>query len=70
MEDREYTAHEAAEMLNIHLKTVTLYCRQGKLPGARLRLGSRRLGYRIPARAISALLAKGYPDAPPERLPA
>lgn len=56
MEEIHCTAPEAARILGVERSTIVRWCQQGKLPGAHLRLGNRKLGYRIPKSAVYALL--------------
>jgi excisionase family DNA binding protein len=53
MTERWLTVSEAAERLRVGNVTVQRWLRAGKLPGTLL---SRRAGWRIPERAVDALL--------------
>ena len=55
MENQGYTTWEAAELLGISYRTIRRWCSAGKLPGAQLRMGNRRLGWRIPYRLVDEL---------------
>lgn len=55
-----HTSAEAADRLGVHVKTINRWCRRGRLPGAYLALGSRRLGWRVPADLIDLLAEGGY----------
>lgn len=57
METTYYTTAEAARILGTHQKTVAAWARRGRLAGARLRLGSPKLGYEIPRELIDGLKA-------------
>lgn len=52
-EDRELTVKEAAALLRIHPETVREWCRDGRLPHARLL--SRQAGWRIPKADVDAV---------------
>lgn len=49
---REHTTREAASMLGVNERTIIRWIIAGRLPGALLRNGSRKLGWRIPSEAI------------------
>jgi excisionase family DNA binding protein len=62
MTERWLTVSEAAERLRVGNVTVQRWLRAGKLPGTLL---SRRAGWRIPERAVDALLQGEHaPSAP------
>jgi excisionase family DNA binding protein len=69
MDEKQYTTTEAAQALGLHERTVIRYIRRGVLAGARLRYGSRRLGYRIPASSIE-YVRRGGIDEVQDRVPA
>lgn len=52
MEEGFYTVEQAAQMLGVHPRTVYRWCRTGKLADAVLKYGSRKFGFRIPARSV------------------
>ena len=56
MQNEFYTSRQAAALLGLHVKTITRWCRSGKLPGARLSMGNRKLGWRIPISPVEVLL--------------
>ena len=51
----EYDTRSAAFQLKVCKETVIRWCRAGRFPGAYIALGSRKLGWRIPEAAITAL---------------
>ena len=51
----EYDTRAAAFQLKVCKETVIRWCRAGRFPGAYLKLGSRKFGWRIPASAVKAL---------------
>ena len=59
MQNEFYTSRQAAQLLGLHVKTITRWCRSGKLPGARLSMGNRKLGWRIPISPVELLLEGG-----------
>ena len=69
MDTQSYTTTEAAAALGVCQRTVIRWIRSGRLTGASLRLGSRRLGYRIPNTAL-ALLGEMQDEALSKRLSA
>jgi len=60
MTESHLTSAEAAAALGVHQKTVVRWARRGRFPGAVLYLGSRRLGWRIPARSVRFVAHGGY----------
>jgi hypothetical protein len=52
MTEATITSLEASKRLGVHVTTVTRWCQLGKLAGARLRNGSRKLGWQIPALSV------------------
>lgn len=60
MESTLLTTAQAATTLGIHEKTVTRWCREGKLKGAQLHLRSRKMGWRIPKAALVELRGREY----------
>lgn len=67
MEEIMCTSAEAAAQLGVHVQTVNRWCRQGRLPRAYLKAGSRRLGWRIPAGVIDALVKCEEPEERPQQ---
>ena len=55
MQERIYTVAEICQLLDIRKETAIRYCKIGWLPGAYLRHGSVKLGWRIPQSAIDRL---------------
>jgi len=64
MAEEVYTTTQAAELLGVHVKTVVRWCQSGVLAGARIKYGSRKLGWRIPASSIAALQATNAQQLP------
>ena len=60
MERAPHTSAQVASALGVHVKTVNRWARRGRLPGAYLLAGSRRLGWRVPADLLDHLAAGGY----------
>ncbi len=60
--ERVYTVPEAAAQAGVVVPTIYRWIAAGKLPGAYLHYGSRRLGYRIPHSAIVTLRMGGRID--------
>jgi predicted site-specific integrase-resolvase len=56
MEESTVTTQDAAAALAVDPKTIRQWCRLGLLSGAYKRLGSNKLGWRIPRTTIAALL--------------
>lgn len=54
-----FTAAEVAARVRLHINTVRLFFRQGRIPGA-VRFGS---DWRLPATALAKLIATGIPSA-------
>jgi len=51
----DYDTRTAAAQLQVCKETIVRWCRAGRFPGAYIALGSRKLGWRIPADAVQAL---------------
>ncbi len=69
MEQETYTALEVAALLAISRETVMRWCRLGRFPGCYKYLGSRKLGWRIPARAIAYIKEGQHERTLPIALP-
>lgn len=51
-EQAALTTGQAADLLEVSTVTIWRYIRSGRLPGARLRHGAKRLGYLIPYESV------------------
>ena len=51
-EQATLTTREAADLLEVGTETILRYIWSGRLPGARLRHGAKRLGYLIPYESV------------------
>ena len=56
-----YDTLAAAAALQVSKETIIRWCRTGRLPGAYLHNRSRRLGWRIPEAASTALRRNDFP---------
>ena len=51
----DHDTRSAAGVLGVSTETIIRWCRAGRFPGAYIKLGSRKLGWRIREAAITAL---------------
>lgn len=55
-------------MLEVQRATVVRWCQQGRFPGAHMRLGSRKLGWRIPLQLVVVLTEVGQSGQDSQRI--
>lgn len=61
MQEKYYRIPELVLRLQVSRETIMRWCNEGKFRGAYLKLGSRRLGWRIPESAVREVESKGSP---------